>query len=288
MAIGYLPLMLLGVNGAAIHLAGSGAGKGALVALVLVAAAVSFAAERVAPYEPQWNRSRGDARRDVAHAIVNETLQGLSLLVLPVIVSLLAIDGVWPTSWPFVVQVVMTTVVVDAGITLGHWWSHRSTPLWRLHSVHHSVERFYGFNGLMKHPSTSCSRRPWQRPRSWSSGCDGGGGSGGGPCRRAAPGPTLQRGLRNGSLPPDPRGERRSRFHHLRWPGVGDVNFGLFFTVWDRLLGTYVCDPTSQFDSSVLGVAAEPDFPVAYWDQILHPFRPYRPQSVPVPDRWLA
>lgn len=58
--------------------------------------------------------------------------------------------------------------------------------------------------------------------------------------------------------------------------------------MWDRLLGTYVCDPTSQFDSSVLGVAAEPDFPVAYWDQILHRFRPYRPQSVPVPDRWLA
>jgi len=288
-ATGYLPLMLLVVNGAAIHLAGSGAGRGALVAVVLVAITVSFAAERVAPYEPQWNRSRGDARRDVAHGIVNETLQGLSLLVLPFIVSLLAIDGVWPTSWPFVVQVVMTTVMVDAGITLGHWWSHRSTPLWRLHSVHHSVERFYGFNGLMKHPlhqlfETAVATSPLVVL--------------GLPTAVAEAAVVLvavqllvQHSNVDYATGPFDRILAVNvvhRFHHLRWPGVGDVNFGLFFTVWDRLLGTYVFDPTCQFDSSVLGIAAEPDFPVAYWDQILHPFRPYRPQSVPIPDRWLA
>ncbi|MFX5594961.1 sterol desaturase family protein, partial [Acinetobacter baumannii] len=30
--------------------------------------------------------------------------------------------------------------------------SHRSALLGRLHAVHHSVQRLYGFNGLMKHP----------------------------------------------------------------------------------------------------------------------------------------
>lgn len=28
------------------------------------------------------------------------------------------------------------------------------------------------------------------------------------------------------------------RFHHLKWAGVGDVNFGLFTLVWDHLMRT--------------------------------------------------
>lgn len=42
--------------------------------------------------------------------------------------------------------------MADLGITLAHYVSHRAEWLWRLHAVHHSVERMYGFNGLMKHP----------------------------------------------------------------------------------------------------------------------------------------
>jgi sterol desaturase/sphingolipid hydroxylase (fatty acid hydroxylase superfamily) len=133
-------------------LAGSGAPKWQLFGTVLVAVAISSCAERVAPYRSEWNRSRGDAPRDVAHAAVNEVLQVGSLFLLPVVVAALSIDGMWPTGAPFWLQVLGSVVVVDAGITVAHWWSHRSRPLWRLHSVHHSVERFYGFNGLMKHP----------------------------------------------------------------------------------------------------------------------------------------
>jgi sterol desaturase/sphingolipid hydroxylase (fatty acid hydroxylase superfamily) len=29
------------------------------------------------------------------------------------------------------------------------------------------------------------------------------------------------------------------RLHHVNWAGEGDVNFGLLFTAWDRLLGTF-------------------------------------------------
>lgn len=42
--------------------------------------------------------------------------------------------------------------MLDAGITLAHFASHRITVLWRCHAVHHSARRMYGFNGLMKHP----------------------------------------------------------------------------------------------------------------------------------------
>lgn len=46
---GYVPFMLLGINGAAIALAASGAPKWSLVALILFAVVCSFAAERALP-----------------------------------------------------------------------------------------------------------------------------------------------------------------------------------------------------------------------------------------------
>jgi sterol desaturase/sphingolipid hydroxylase (fatty acid hydroxylase superfamily) len=148
----FLPVMVIGFMGAGVWLASVSAPKWQIVALLAGAVAVSLAAERVAPYEPGWNDDRDDTGRDVAHVVVNEGLQIVGLLAVPALVGVIGVDGAWPTKWPFVLQVAVAVIVLDAGITLGHWWSHRWTPLWRLHSVHHSVTRFYGFNGLMKHP----------------------------------------------------------------------------------------------------------------------------------------
>jgi sterol desaturase/sphingolipid hydroxylase (fatty acid hydroxylase superfamily) len=285
---GYLAFMLVGVNGVAIAMAGSGAPKWQLFGPLLVAVAVSFGAERIAPYQPEWNRSRGDAGRDAAHAAVNEVLQIGSLFLLPVFVAAVAIDGVWPTHSPFWLQVLGSVVVVDAGITVAHWWSHRSTPLWRLHSVHHSVERFYGFNGLMKHPlhqivETMVATAPLAVL--------------GLPVDVATAVVVLvaiQLLVQHSNVDYCTAGLHRvlalnvvHRFHHLRWPGVGDVNFGLFLTAWDRLLGTYVEEPGKEFDSSALGIAAEPDYPTHYLAQLAHPFRPYEPQPAEVPGEWM-
>lgn len=284
---GFLPFMLLGVNGAAIALAATGAPKWQLFGIVAGAVLASFVAEQVAPYRADWNRSRGDTPRDVAHAVVNELLQLGSLFLLPALVAVLSIDGLWPTRAPFWVQVLGSVVVVDAGITVAHWWSHRWKPLWRLHSVHHSVERFYGFNGLMKHPlhqlfETMVATTPLVLL--------------GLPTDVATAVVVLvavQLLVQHSNVDYSTGGLHRflavnrvHRFHHLRWPGVGDVNFGLFLTVWDRLLGTYVNDPAAKFDSSVLGIAAEPDYPVGYVAQLTHPFRAYNPQPADVPSEW--
>ena len=50
------------------------------------------------------------------------------------------------------IQLLIAVLVADFGITTIHLASHKVGWLWRLHAVHHSVRRFYGFNGLMKHP----------------------------------------------------------------------------------------------------------------------------------------
>lgn len=278
----FLPAMLVGINGIGIWLAARDAPKVAFVALLAGAIALSFVAERVAPYEATWNRTIGDGPRDVAHAIVNETMQIGSLLLVPTLVGWFTVAKLWPGALPFAVQVVIAVIVLDAGITLGHYASHRCGALWRFHAVHHSVERFYGFNGLMKHPvhqlfETALGTAPLVivgMPTDVATAlvvC-------------VAVQLLLQHSNVDYAVGPVGRIlalNHVHRFHHLRWAGVGDVNFGLFTTVWDRLLGTSTFDPSTRFTSSVIGIDARPDFPVGYVGQLVDPFRRRRRDDAP-------
>lgn len=271
----YLPLMLVGLNGLGIWLASRDASKILLLAILTAAVAASFVAERIAPYEPAWNDSRGDVGRDLLHAVVNEGLQIGSLLALPLLVEHVGVEGLWPHGWPFGLQVLAAVVVADAGITVAHWASHKTPVLWRFHAVHHSVERFYGFNGLMKHPlhqmfETAVATTPLVVL--------------GLPTRVATAlvfMVAVQLLLQHSNVDHAVGPLRHvlalnvvHRFHHYRWAGIGDVNFGLFTNIWDRLLGTASWDPQKRFTSEDLGIAKRPDFPTSYLAQLADPFRP--------------
>ncbi|OIN44448.1 fatty acid hydroxylase [Pseudomonas azotoformans] len=247
----------------------------ALILLFVIAVAVSFLAEQWLPYEPQWNRSLGDRRRDTVHALVNESLNALGLLILPGLTALLAFDGVWPRGWPLWEQLLMAIVLADAGITLMHYASHRIAPLWRLHAVHHSVQRLYGFNGLMKHPlhqilEATAGLLPLILL--------------GIPLDVAqllALAIALQLLLQHSNV--DMRlGPLRwvfawapvHRFHHMKYGRAGDVNFGLFLNLWDWLLGTAFYREGYRMGAGDLGIGSRPDFPVDYGAQLRDPFRP--------------
>ncbi|MGP4104971.1 sterol desaturase family protein [Nonomuraea sp. KM90] len=276
---GYAPLMLLGVNGAAIVLTSAGASKLWLLGLLATAIALSFTAERLLPYESAWNTSQGDAGRDAAHSAVNESLILASVAVIPLLAAALATTfpaaGLWPHTWPFLVQVLLAVLIADLGITLVHYASHKIGALWRFHAVHHSVTRFYGLNGLMKHPLHQMLEMT------------------------TGVAPLLLIGLpvqvasvlalavavqlllqhsnadyRVGPLTYVLALNEGHRFHHLKWAGIGDVNFGLFTLAWDHLLGTFSYDPMRRFTSEQLGMAAKPDYPTAYLAQLAEPFRP--------------
>ncbi len=265
---GYVPFMLLGVNGAGIALITAGASKAWLIGVLLVAIATSFGAERVLPYRPEWNLPHDDEHRDVAHAVVNETLALTSIAALPIMSALIPWQGWWPHQWPFVIQVLAAILVADLGLTLAHLSSHKIPVLWRLHAVHHSVTRAYGFNGLMKHPLHQTLETA------------------------AGVTPLLLLGLpttvayalafavavqlllqhsnvdyRVGPLRAVLALNQAHRFHHLKWAGIGDVNFGLFTLFWDHLLRTYSYDPARLFSSDDLGMAAKPDYPSGYLAQ---------------------
>src|SRR4029453_11767209 len=63
----YPPLMLVGFNAAAIALIAGGRSHLLLAPLLAAAVAVSFAAERLIPYNAAWNDGYDDRARDVAH-----------------------------------------------------------------------------------------------------------------------------------------------------------------------------------------------------------------------------
>ena len=245
---------------------------GWIVAVVVGAVAVALVAERLVPFKAVWNRPRGDALRDVVHAVVNETTLVVSLVALG---ELGLTDGSrWPNGVPFVLGVLFGLVVLDAGITLVHVASHRRSLLWRFHSVHHSAERFYGVNGLMKHPIHQLIEAAAAMAPLLVLGVP----------RRVASVLTavvviellLQHSNVNVRLGRAGRWWAVGpghRLHHLRYPGEGDVNFGLFTLVWDRALGTYSAPDGRSVGDGDLGVAGRPDYPVGYLAQLTEPFR---------------
>ena len=271
---GYVPLMMLGIGGAAVVLARAPWAEPWMAALIVLATVVSFVVERLVPYAADWNGRSDDTGRDVAHAFVNESAFLLVVLVIPALSVLTPFHRWWPSAWPFVLQVLFAVVVADMGITLAHMASHRIGWLWRLHAVHHSIKRFYGFNGLMKHPLHGAIELA------------------------AGTAPLLILGLpksvadaltvliagqlllqhsnadyRVGRLRYVLALNEGHRFHHLKWAGVGDVNFGLFTLVWDHALRTFSFDRERRFHSDDLGMAAKPNYPVDYLAQLAEPFR---------------
>lgn len=78
-----------------------------LVALFLGALGLSFLAERRLPYQPRWNRPHADRLRDVLHASVNESLNALGILALPLLAGVLSFWPVWPQAWPLWLQLLL-------------------------------------------------------------------------------------------------------------------------------------------------------------------------------------
>ncbi|MEI2455971.1 sterol desaturase family protein [Lysobacter firmicutimachus] len=280
----YAPVFLFGFVAAATWWVGYRHGN-ALWLLPWLAAAIglSFLAERCWPYDPAFNRDHGDRGRDAAHALVNEGLNLASIAAVPLLAAWVPWQ-LWPTQWPFALQLSLAVVGADFGITLMHYASHRVGWLWRLHAVHHSVTRMYGFNGLMKHPLHQAVEA------------------------LAGVLPLLLLGMphpvaavlafaiavqlllqhSNVDMRPGALGRLMAwaplhRFHHMRYGTAGDVNFGLFFTVWDRLLGTAFEAPGYRLSGRDLGIGTQPDYPRDYVGQLLAPFRDLAHVDVPVP-----
>lgn len=271
--VAYVPVFFAGFVGAALAASGGGAPPAALAALLAGAIGVSLAVERLAPYEPAWNRTHGDAARDVAHAVVNETATAGAVLWLPLLAAVAPGLGLRPSGRPLAVQLAVAIAIADVGITLVHFASHRVAWLWRLHAVHHSVDRLYGFNGLMKHPlhlalELLAGTAPlvllgMSQRVAWLL------------AFAVAIQLLLQHAnadLRIGALGRWWTVAPAHRYYHIASARDGNVNFGLFTTVCDRLLGTFRAAGAPP-RAGALGIEGRPDYPRGWAAQLVEPFR---------------
>lgn len=281
----YLPLFLIVGNGLAIYLVQSGYPTFYLFALLAFFIGLSFLLEYLAPYDSAFNQPQGDVKRDVIHALVNESLSVLGILSVPVIASFIVLPPIWPVHFPLWLQVVIAILIADVGITLAHYASHRINVLWRLHALHHSVKRMYGLNGLMKHPLHQSIET------------------------LAGTSPLLLLGVPqqvlillvvavvlqlllqhsnvayfSGPLKKILAINIVHRFHHLGTAKEGDVNFGLFTSLTDRLLGTCYFDEDRTIGTEDIGISTQPNYPIAYLSQLTEPFGPDRQQKKPLND----
>ena len=272
------PVMLFGFNGFLIHLIGSGAPLWQPFLVLICAIAFMLLAERVIPYVPEWNASHNDAARDLAHSVVNTASYHAGIFALPAIAALAPFSSAWPTAWPFWMQVVFAILVLDLGVSAAHQASHKWPLLWRFHAVHHSVKRLYGFNGLMKHPVHQAIEA------------------------LSGMAPLILIGIpisvatavsfcvaiqlllqhsnadyRTGLLKYVFANAEVHRFHHARG-SAGDVNFGLFTTLWDHLVGSFQYARGGAPHASDHVGLEDPAYPDGYLAQLIKPFDAPRPK----------
>ncbi|HJQ85523.1 MAG TPA: sterol desaturase family protein [Candidatus Binatia bacterium] len=280
-AVGVFPLVLGGAIAAAILLAPA-LGMVAAVVLVQAVAALAIAgAERVLPFRPAWNRSHGDLRTDVLHAVVSGL--GTSQIVLPLVklggaivaARLAAILGValWPTAWPLVAQLALALLVAELAQYWWHRWQHEHELLWRFHAVHHSAPRLYWLNAARFHPldlgflyavgymplvALGCPEEVvllfalFDAVFGMLQHCN----------------VDVRLGVLNGIFSmAEPH-----RWHHSRTIAEANSNYGSNLIVWDRVFGTFFL-PAERAAPDEIGIGDMPDFPAGYLAQLASPFR---------------
>jgi sterol desaturase/sphingolipid hydroxylase (fatty acid hydroxylase superfamily) len=270
----YLPFFLIIGNGISIYMVEQEYSRLFLLLLVIGFIGVSFIIEKIMPYDTKYNVPQGDRLRDFLHAIFNESISIIGLLSVPFIMVIVPNVSLWPSELPIIVQLLIAIFIADIGITLIHYVSHKNILLWKFHAVHHSIKRMYGFNGLMKHPihqiiETLAGVTPLiilGIPQDIIS--------------LLLVAVILQLLLQHsnvcyftGPIRYLLAVNKLHRFHHLNTAKEGNVNFGLFTTFTDHLLGTYFYDEKRKIKIKDLGMQDFPDYPVQYLEQIAEPFR---------------
>jgi sterol desaturase/sphingolipid hydroxylase (fatty acid hydroxylase superfamily) len=277
---GYVPTMIVGLNVLAVFLVASGYSFLWICFLFGVAVALSLLTEWILPYEQSWNHAHADSGKDVAHGVIYQIANITAILLLPLVTMLVPSRSLWPSNLPLGIQLLIAIIIADFSMTMVHYWSHRLSWLWRLHAVHHGVHRLYSFNGLVRHPlhqmlDLAVGTMPLVLV--------------GLPVEVAvllafaisvqllvqhcnidySLGP-FQKFLAVGPV---------HRLHHVNWTGQGDVNFGLFFTFWDSLLGTLKLGSERAPSVGDIGIQDHRHFPQHYMTQLVLPFTNYQADS---------
>lgn len=275
------PVSVLLWMGGAAALLERGLGEGVAVAGTAAAAALWVAVlERLLPYEPEWNRSRGDVKTDVVHAAVSmalvpELIKAASFGAVAAAGAAMAQRfgfGLWPTGWPVLAQAALALVVGELPQYWVHRLGHEWPLLWRLHSVHHSAPRLYWLNAARFHPLDTALQYFATTALLVLLGCPG-------PAIALYVVFTSLHGLfQHGNV--DVRlgwqnwifsMSELHRWHHSKTIVESNTNYGANLILWDVVFGTRFL-PADRTPPGAIGITDMPDFPGSYWGQVTAPF----------------
>lgn len=224
---------------------------------------------------PRRGRTRPRGRRWVTNlsiSVLNAILLRLMALALPLLAVGAALDADrrgWGAfnhlDWPAWVEVTLAVILFDLAIWAQHLLTHKLPLLWRLHRVHHADRDFDVTTAIRFHPVEIALSMLLKIALVYLLG-------------PAAVAVVLFEILLNGTamfnhanlnLPaPVDRALRRilvtpdmHRVHHSVHRSEHDSNFGFSLSVWDRLFGTYVAQPSGGHAAMTIGLDWQDDRP---------------------------
>ena len=273
------PVVMAGACGLFALLRASGASLVvSTYAPVLLSASLVTALERLVPYRRDWQPPAGEVATDLAFMMVVQlawpplvSLLFTLALIAPARALDLTIQTWWPHAWPLWAQALTMVLAVDLLRYWLHRFSHENDTLWRLHSVHHSVEQLYWLNTGRFHPLEKTLQMSLDSA----------------PFLLMGVAPEVLAlyylsyavngffqhcniDLRYGVLNYVVGSAETHRWHHSREPRESNANYGNTVIVWDLLFGTWFLPKDREI--AALGLR-DPNYPKSFLRLLGAPFR---------------
>ena len=248
--------------------------------ILIASAVVIFAAERLMPNLPGWNRSHRDVLVDMCHAVSVLIASQATLFVVPkllapvaALVAPLGTAALWPAHASLLLQLPLALVMAELFQYWSHRFSHTWEPFWRLHATHHSAPRLYFFNAARFHPldivvDTTAGLIPLTLL--------------GTPHKvmvlfalaTAVLGYLQHSNVRVALGPLNYLFSMAElhRWHHAKNLAEANTNYGSNLILWDLLFGTFFW-PRDRKPPESIGIPDLETFPQTYWAQLASPFR---------------
>jgi ornithine lipid hydroxylase len=244
---------------------------------IVATAGVVTLLEHLYPHREAWIPATHDVRTDL-------TFMAIVQLAAPPIISFLfayaliepvrrldlPVARIWPHGWPVWLQAVLMVFAVDFLRYWLHRAAHETDTLWKLHSVHHSVQQLYWLNTARFHPIEKALQMLLDSV----------------PFLIMAVDPRVLSlyyiaysangffqhcniALRYGALNYVVGSAETHRWHHSQVPREANHNYGNTVIVWDLLFGTWFLPESREVEA--LGLR-EPDFPKSFVGLMKAPF----------------
>lgn len=245
---------------------------------VVLAACLITLLELKFPYRAEWRPSKNEVKVDLMFMAVVQlawppivSFTFVSLLLEPARALNLPFTVLWPHTWPIWGQTLLMILLVD----FLRYWLHRAAHtyhyLWRLHSVHHSVEQLYWLNTSRFHPLEKALQMCLDSLPFLLMAVDG----------KVlalyyiayASNGFLQHSniqLRFGVLNHVIGTAELHRWHHSREPEESNTNYGNNLIIWDKLFGTWYLPKGRNIEKIGL---LESAYPKTFIGQMRAPFR---------------